>query len=82
MTGIGVSRKETSQLFLELAQLDSETKRKYKGTGHGLAICKRLCYMMDGYICIESTPVLERSEWKFLLLPVYPLRPDTQWSPE
>ncbi|MBN1648938.1 MAG: PAS domain S-box protein [Spirochaetales bacterium] len=54
-TGIGISPKDISGLFLPFRQVDSGLARKQEGTGLGLSICKRLVEMMGGTITVESS---------------------------
>ena len=53
-TGIGISRPELDQLFVEFYQVDSSTTREYGGTGLGLTITKRLLKLMGGDIEVDS----------------------------
>jgi len=55
-TGIGISSDDLKKLFLEFTQVDSSTTRRYGGTGLGLALSKKFCRMMGGYIEVESEP--------------------------
>jgi nitrogen-specific signal transduction histidine kinase len=54
-SGIGMSQDEMQHLFVPFQQADVSTTRKYGGTGLGLALCRRLCDMMQGQIHAEST---------------------------
>jgi signal transduction histidine kinase/CheY-like chemotaxis protein len=54
-SGIGMTPDEMQHLFIPFQQADASTTRKYGGTGLGLALCRRLCDMMQGQIHAEST---------------------------
>ncbi len=53
-TGIGITAEQVQQLFIEFAQADISTARKYGGTGLGLALSRHFC-RNDGrrYYCRE-----------------------------
>ena len=53
-TGIGVAAEDQQRLFQPFIQVDSDTTRKFGGTGLGLTICARLARMMGGEIAIDS----------------------------
>jgi PAS domain S-box-containing protein len=53
-TGIGISEKDTGQLFKSFSQVDASTTRRYGGTGLGLAISRRLSELMGGEMWMES----------------------------
>ncbi|GMR19798.1 MAG: hypothetical protein BMS9Abin36_0393 [Gammaproteobacteria bacterium] len=53
-TGIGLSKEQIGILFQPFVQADTSTKRRYAGTGLGLALCKRYCEMMGGSITVQS----------------------------
>jgi PAS domain S-box-containing protein len=53
-TGIGITAEQVQQLFIEFAQADISTARKYGGTGLGLALSRHFCRMMGGDITVES----------------------------
>ena len=50
--GIGIERKYLSEIFLMFKKLHSENK--YKGTGIGLSIAKKVLEQHEGYIRAES----------------------------
>jgi len=55
-TGIGIDAEQLPMLFQAFTRAHSSTKRKYEGTGLGLALSSRLCALMGGTIAVESTP--------------------------
>lgn len=72
-SGVGISKKDQSQLFQNFTQIDMS--RKWAGTGLGLAICKQLVEFMGGQILVKSV-VGQGSTFSFLIpvgiLPVSP----------
>jgi len=55
-TGIGMTDEQIKDIFVPFKQAESETTRKYGGTGLGLTITKNLVEMMGSKIDVESTP--------------------------
>jgi signal transduction histidine kinase/CheY-like chemotaxis protein/ligand-binding sensor domain-containing protein len=53
-TGIGIETRRINDIFGSFTQANSETTRKYGGTGLGLTIAKKLVNMMEGEIAVES----------------------------
>jgi signal transduction histidine kinase/ActR/RegA family two-component response regulator len=53
-SGIGITREAMECIFEPFQQADASTTRKYGGTGLGLALCRRFCEMMGGYIRVKS----------------------------
>jgi signal transduction histidine kinase/DNA-binding response OmpR family regulator/HAMP domain-containing protein len=53
-TGIGIESKNFDTVFEEFQQVDSSSTRKYKGTGLGLPIARRLARMLGGDLTVES----------------------------
>jgi signal transduction histidine kinase/DNA-binding response OmpR family regulator/HAMP domain-containing protein len=53
-SGIGIEKKNFEVVFEEFKQVDSSSTRKYKGTGLGLPISRRLARMLGGDLTIES----------------------------
>ncbi len=53
-TGIGIPDDKKELVFDSFSQADVSTTRRFGGTGLGLALCKKLCSLMNGEIWIES----------------------------
>ena len=53
-TGIGISPEQKDSLFLSFQQAESDTSRKFGGTGLGISISKSIAEMMGGSIRVES----------------------------
>ncbi|MBI4418813.1 MAG: response regulator [Ignavibacteriales bacterium] len=53
-SGIGIEAKNIPLVFEEFQQIDSSHSRKYKGTGLGLPISRRLARMLGGDLVAES----------------------------
>ena len=62
-TGIGIDQDKIGQLFQEFEQVDSSTTRKYGGAGLGLAITRRLAWLMKGDAGVESQPGRGSTFW-------------------
>ena len=54
-TGIGISTADQRRLFSSFTQLDSSSKKSYKGTGLGLYLSKKIVSLFDGKMGIKST---------------------------
>lgn len=52
--GIGISQDKLQNIFQSFTQGESDTTRKYGGTGLGLTIVKQLIELQDGEIAVES----------------------------
>lgn len=55
-TGIGISEENQANLFHPFAQGESNTTRRFGGTGLGLVICRHLADLMGGEITMQSAP--------------------------
>jgi len=55
-TGIGIPPDRLDKIFDSFTQADSNTTRKYGGTGLGLTISKQLLELQNGSISVKSTP--------------------------
>lgn len=54
-TGIGIPENQLPRLFEKFHQLDTPYRRRYEGTGLGLALTKQLVELHRGRIEVEST---------------------------
>lgn len=78
-TGIGIEAEKLKELFQPFFQVDSSNRRKYEGTGMGLALTNRLVTSLKGFLSVDSE-FGEGSTFSFVL-PVraaapLPKRPD------
>jgi len=55
-TGIGIAPEKLSRLFQPFVQIDSALNRRYKGTGLGLALVKRIIELHGGQVSVTSQP--------------------------
>jgi signal transduction histidine kinase/CheY-like chemotaxis protein len=55
-TGIGIPLEKQKTIFEAFSQANSDTTRKFGGTGLGLTISSRILEMMGGRIWVESEP--------------------------
>ena len=53
-TGVGIKRSDFRRIFDDFEQLDNQLAGRSKGTGLGLPLAKRLCYLIGGRIKVES----------------------------
>ncbi len=53
-TGIGIKKEDLRKLFKEFSQVENPYTKKYKGTGLGLALSRRLVEMHGGFIKVTS----------------------------
>lgn len=76
-TGIGIPKDRLQTIFRRYTQAQSDTTRKFGGTGLGLTICKRLIELQDGCLQVRSSEGMG-STFRFVLN--YEL--DTSASPQ
>ncbi|MEX2089131.1 MAG: response regulator, partial [Bacteroidota bacterium] len=53
-SGIGIEEKNFPVVFEEFRQVDSSNTRKYKGTGLGLPIARKLARLLGGDLTVQS----------------------------
>ncbi len=53
-SGIGIEKKNFSLVFEEFQQVDNSSTRKYKGTGLGLPIARKLARLLGGDLSVDS----------------------------
>jgi two-component system sensor histidine kinase BarA len=53
-SGIGISEPDQASLFQAFKQIESDTNRRFSGTGLGLVISKNLALLMGGDITLQS----------------------------
>lgn len=70
-SGIGISKENQAKIFEEFQQIDSSHSRKYKGTGLGLPIARRLAQLLGGDLTVESE-LGKGSTFTLTLPPVIP----------
>jgi signal transduction histidine kinase len=78
-TGIGVPVEERERIFDRFYQVDSSVRRRYKGTGLGLTICKHIVTQHGGRIWVEGAE-REGSEFHVTLPKAFAQEQDTQPS--
>ena len=54
--GIGIAKKDISQLFKRFSRIDNPTTRHITGSGLGLYLTKKIVDLHNGEISVESTP--------------------------
>lgn len=55
-TGIGIAPEHHQAIFKDFIQIDSPLQRKWRGTGLGLSLSKKLAELLGGQVSMESSP--------------------------
>ena len=66
-SGIGIDRHNLDKIFEDFEQIENPLQKKYKGTGLGLALVKRLVKLLNGEIKVESEGVGKGSKFTLIL---------------
>ena len=53
-TGIGIATEDQSRIFDEFAQVEHPLQRRFKGTGLGLPLSRRLAQLLGGSLSVKS----------------------------
>jgi signal transduction histidine kinase len=53
-TGIGIALADQERIFEEFTQIESLLQRKYRGTGLGLPLSRKLAELLDGVVEVHS----------------------------
>ncbi len=55
-TGIGIAVEDQAAIFQDFMQIDSPLQRKWRGTGLGLSLSKRIAELLGGRVAMSSKP--------------------------
>ncbi len=55
-TGIGIASEDLDRIFQEFAQVEGPRQRKFRGTGLGLPLSRRLAGLLGGEVELSSQP--------------------------
>jgi signal transduction histidine kinase len=62
-TGIGIAPEFHGAIFQDFMQIDSALQKKWRGTGLGLSLCKRLAQLLGGEVGMTSEPNRGSTFW-------------------
>jgi signal transduction histidine kinase len=62
-TGIGIAPEHHAAVFEDFIQIDSPIQRKWRGTGLGLALSKRIAQLLGGNVGMKSQPGVGSTFW-------------------
>jgi signal transduction histidine kinase len=55
-TGIGIAEEFHASIFQDFVQIDSPLQRKWRGTGLGLSLSKKIAELLGGSVSMTSQP--------------------------
>jgi signal transduction histidine kinase/CheY-like chemotaxis protein len=67
-TGIGIPPENQEMVFQEFAQVENPLQERYRGTGLGLPLCRKLATLLGGKVWVKSE--LGRGSSFFVELPI------------
>jgi signal transduction histidine kinase/DNA-binding response OmpR family regulator len=53
-TGIGIAKENLETIFQEFAQVENPLQERYRGTGLGLPLCRKLAILLGGKVWVKS----------------------------
>ena len=53
-TGIGIAPEHHGVVFQDFVQVDSAIQKRFRGTGLGLSLCKKLAGLLGGHVSLQS----------------------------
>jgi len=62
-TGIGIAPEHQQSVFDDFTQVDSPLQKRLRGTGLGLAVCKKLASLLGGAVGLESEVGVGSTFW-------------------
>lgn len=68
-TGIGIAPEHHAAVFEDFVQIDSPIQRKWRGSGLGLALSKRVAELLGGRVGMTSVPGTGSTFW--VTIPIY-----------
>lgn len=55
-TGIGIAKEHQGAIFEDFVQIDSPLQRKWRGTGLGLSLSRKIALLLGGSVAMHSEP--------------------------
>jgi signal transduction histidine kinase len=55
-TGIGIAKEYHGSIFQDFVQVDSPLQKRWRGTGLGLSLSKKIAELLGGHVSMTSEP--------------------------
>src|SRR5262249_16803572 len=75
-TGIGIATEFQNAIFQDFVQIDSPLQKKWRGTGLGLSLCKKIAVLLGGSVGMSSEPGVGSVFW--VTIPIHFQRADSE----